>query len=238
MGIAVDDDVAKEVEQFGGAVAPRLEPEQLGGGVDQGSRRLAGGELRVGDNVLEEGDVRLDAANPEFAQRSPGAVQGDVIALAAGDGLHQQGVVEWGDDRAGVAHAAIEANAEAAGGAIGHDPAVVGNELVLGILGRDPALDRVAVPRNLRLARHADLVRVQAVSLGDQDLGADQVEAGDDLGHGVFDLDPGVHFDEEPLVTVEIVEKLDRARVVVADGPGHPGGRLAEFRDHLLRQAE
>jgi hypothetical protein len=70
---------------------------------------------------------------------------------------------------------------------------------------------------------------VEGVALGDEDLGADEVEAGDDLGDGVFDLDARVHLDEEPLVPVEIVEELDGAGVVVADLAGHAGGGVAEL---------
>jgi hypothetical protein len=47
------------------------------------------------------------------------------------------------------------------------------------------------------------------VPLRDQDLGAHEVEAGDDLGDRVLDLDARVHLDEEPLVAVEVVEELD-----------------------------
>jgi hypothetical protein len=41
---------------------------------------------------------------------------------------------------------------------------------------------------------------VEGVALRDEDLGADEIEAGDDLGDGVLDLDARVHLDEEPLV--------------------------------------
>jgi hypothetical protein len=79
---------------------------------------------------------------------------------------------------------------------------------------------------------------VQRVALRDQDLGADEVEAGDDLGDGVLDLDARVHLDEEPLVAVEVVEELDRAGVVVADLLGHARGGLAKLRTILFGAAE
>jgi hypothetical protein len=68
VGVAVDDDLAEEGEELGGAVAAGLEGEELGRGVDQRGGGAAGTERGVGDDVLEEGDVRLDAADTEFAQ--------------------------------------------------------------------------------------------------------------------------------------------------------------------------
>ena len=76
------------------------------------------------------------------------------------------------------------------------------------------------------------------MALGDEDLGPHKVQAGDDFRHRVLHLDAGVHLDKEPLVAVEIVEELDRARVVVADLPGQSGGRIAEFLDDILGQSE
>ena len=66
--VAVDDDVAQEVQQLGGPVAARFEVVQLRGVVDQGGGGAAFGEDRVVDDVLEEGNVGLDAANAEFPQ--------------------------------------------------------------------------------------------------------------------------------------------------------------------------
>ena len=55
-------------------VAARFEGEQLRRVVDEGGRRLAAGERRVLDQVFEERDVRLDAADAEFAQGAVGAL--------------------------------------------------------------------------------------------------------------------------------------------------------------------
>ena len=77
----------------------------------------------------------------------------------------------------------------------------------------------------------ADLRAVQRVALRDQDLRAHEVEAGDDLGDRVLDLDARVHLDEEPLVAVEIVEELDGARVVVAISRAMPRRRVAQLAD-------
>ena len=56
-------------KQARGAVAPLGELEQLGRGVDKARGALAGLELRVVDDVFEEGQVGRHAADAEFAQR-------------------------------------------------------------------------------------------------------------------------------------------------------------------------
>ena len=238
MRVAVDDHVAQEIEQLGGPVLAAAEGEELRRGVDQCGRRLATAELGVQDDVLEERDVGLDSADSELRERPVHAVHGDLVRLAGGDHLHEHRVVEGRDHRARIAHAAVEPDAEAAGRAVGEDLAVVGGELVLRILGGHPALDGVAVARHLILHRHAHLLGVQRVALGDEDLRPDQVEAGDDLGDRVLHLDARVHLDEEPLVPLEIVQELHRARIVVADLTGQARGRVAEFLDHVLGQPE
>ena len=66
---------------------------------------------------------------------------------------------------------------------------------------------------------------------GDQDLLADDVDAGDHLGHAVLDLDPGVHLEEEVLLAD--LHPLDRAGAAVADRGGGVGGDLADPLAHL-----
>ena len=121
-----------------------------------------------------------------------------------------------GDDRAGVRRAAIEANAEAGGGAVGGDPPVVGDEAVERVLGGDPALHRVAAQRDVAL-RRAGVVRPVAdgPAFGDADLGPHQVDARHLLGDGVLHLDARVDLDEVEAAGVEIVQEFHRARVEV-----------------------
>ena len=54
---------------------------------------------------------------------------------------------------------------------------------------------------------------MQRVALGDQDLALDDVDAGDDFGDGVLDLDARVHLDEEELAAVQIEQEFDRAGI-------------------------
>src|SRR5207302_98664 len=87
--------------------------------------------------------------------------------------------------------AAIEPDAEAGGGAVGGEAAVVGDEAVFGIFGGDARLDGDAARVDVLLARDAHRLFVELVILRDEDLRFDDVDAGDDLGDGVLDEDVG-----------------------------------------------
>ena len=131
------------------------ECEQLRRLVDE-ARGVAGvAELRMVDDVFEERQVGRDAADAEFAQRPVHARDRLGRRRRPGGDLLQQRIVEARDDRAGIGGAAVEPDAEAGGAAIGGDAAVVGDEVLLGVLGGDAALERVAVEPDLALARHA-----------------------------------------------------------------------------------
>ena len=57
---------------------------------------------------------------------------------------------------------------------------------------------------------------------GDQQLLLDDVDAGDELGHGVLDLQARVHLQEHVVLARRVDEALDSARVLVVDGLGGP----------------
>src|SRR6266446_2952096 len=78
-----------------------------------------------------------------------------------------------------------------------------------GVLGIDPAFDGVAGNRDVAL------VELEVRAVGDANLFADEVEAGDQFGHRMLDLKPGVHFDEIELPV--LIEKLDGSYPKVAD---------------------
>ena len=59
------------------------------------------------------------------------------------------------------------------------------------------------------------LLERQRLAGGDADLRFDQVDAGDQLGHGMLDLDAGVDLDEVEVVGL-IDDELDGAGVGVA----------------------
>src|SRR4029077_3043881 len=76
------------------------------------------------------------------------------------------------------------------------------------ILGVDPAFDGMAVEANVLLLERKRRAR------GDADLLDDEVDAGDHLGHGMLDLEPGIHLDEEELPA--LVQELDSAHAAIA----------------------
>ena len=193
---------------------------------------LAAAEGIVADDVFQEGDVGLHSADAELAEGAVHPLAGGLEVAAHRGELHQHRVVERRDHRAGVAGARVEADPEAGGGAVVEDAAVVGREAALRVLGGDAALDGVAVARDLGLLGNGDLRAEQRVAFCDENLRADEVDAGDALGHRMLNLDARVHLDEEPVLLVHVVEELDGAGVVVADalGEGHRG--FTEFLAH------
>ncbi|MBD5803263.1 hypothetical protein AZOA_26990 [Azoarcus sp. Aa7] len=78
--------------------------------------------------------------------------------------------------------------------------------------------------------------RADARAFGDADLRLDDVHAGDLLGDGVFDLDPGVHFDEVEGTGVGVHEELDRAGVGVICGAAEFQRGIAQLRAASLLQ--
>ena len=87
----------------------------------------------------------------------------------------------------------------------------------LGIFGGDTALDGVAPSGDVRLTLNVDFVGIEGIAFGDEDLSLDNIDAGDQLGDGMFHLNPRIHFDEV-VITVFINEKLDGAGTAVFDG--------------------
>ena len=102
------------------------------------------------------------------------------------------------------------------------DRARAGPKVVHGILGIDPALDRVPANHDVILPE------AQGQSLRDPDLFADQVNAGHHLGDSVLDLDAGVHFNEI-VAAVPIRHELDGAGVHTARRAGGGQGRGAHL---------
>ena len=74
---------------------------------------------------------------------------------------------------------------------------------------------------------------MQLVALRDQDLRADDVDAGDHLGDRVLDLHARIDLDEEPLARIHVDEKLDRAGVVVAGCARKLDGGIRELAADL-----
>ena len=94
---------------------------------------------------------------------------------------------------------------------------------VYGILGVDAALDRVAAPHDVALAER------ELAAGGDEDLLLHDIDAGDELGDRMLDLDARVHLDEEELAV--LVQELERAGAAVADLAAGVDAALADARE-------
>ena len=93
------------------------------------------------------------------------------------------------------------------------DLADAGQEVVERVLGGDSALDSPAAGLDVFLCV------AEWLAGRDPELVGHEVGAGDHFGHGVLDLEAGVHL-EEVVVAFVIEQELDGAGVGVVAGPG------------------
>src|SRR5450759_2329392 len=202
--------------------------------VHQSGVVAAGHELRVVEQLDEEGQVVLRPLDSKRPYGRPGPVQRLRPVRAVHAELGQQRVVVHGHGVT-LAVPGVEPDALAPGRLPDADPARSGQE-PLRVLGVDPQLQGVAFSR--------DAVRVEADrgAGGNSQLLLDQVDAGDQLGDRVLDLQPGVHLQEHELRHVGATrdQTLDGAGVAVADrfprlhrGGEHP---LAQLRSNPRRR--
>ena len=190
---------AVEPAGVGHAVAQLRAAEQLE------QEALVGGALverdhRVGDRAAQARD-RLLARAP------------------VGDDLGDHRV-EVRRDGVALGDAGVDADARPARQAQQRDPAGRGREAARRVLGVEADLDRVAARRR-RLA-------LQPPAGGDVELQADEIDAGDHLGHGVLDLQPRVDLHERELPALRLVEELGRAGAAIAGRAGEPHGRVRQ----------
>ncbi len=202
---------------------------------------LAGQEGGVTERAGEEVPVGGDPVDAGPGQR--GGQGGG--RLGAGGGVHddlgQHGVVV-GTDHAARFHPAVHPDhaVELHGGVDGHrgvqlvQDRAAHLEAVEGSRGGKPPLGRVlgveagldGVPLRTVLHRVVHLGG-QGGAPGDQQLEADQVEAGHGLGHRVLHLQSGVHL-EEVRVAPPVEDELHRAGVDIAHGLGGGHGRVRQ----------
>ena len=79
---------------------------------------------------------------------------------------------------------------------------------------------------------------MQSVALRDQNLRAHDVDSGNDFGHGMLDLNARIHLDKEPLIGVDIEQKLNSSRVVVTDFARDAHRGVAQFLSRLRIQID
>ncbi len=184
--------------------------------VDEGRAELGGLEVLIGKEPAQEVDVGRDTADLELGQRPRRPLDGRLEIAAAAGQLGQERVEVRVDRRTRVGRAAIEPDSGSAGRTVGRDLTRVGPEAVGRVLGRDPALQR-RTPQHDLVLRQPQLGQGRAG--GDPHLRLDEVDIGDLLGHGVLDLDAGVHLDEDPIALV-VEQELDRPGTRVVDRLG------------------
>ena len=187
----------------------------------------------------QERDVGDDAANVGLLQPAVEPLDRGLAGRRPRDHLGQHGVVVG---RHGIAIAITGIDPQAVDGigrAPGPDPADRRHEILLRVFRIDPRLDGVAVQLDLVLRQR------QLFAERHPQLPLHQVDAGDQFGHGMLDLQAGVHLDEEHFLAVG--DEFDGAGADIV----HRGGGLARggadglalrgierrrrrFLDHLL----
>ena len=202
------------VRHVGGGEAVRV---MLG---DEAGVEVAGHELRVRQQRRLERDVALHALDDEAIERLTHAGDGIRAVLAVHDQLGDHRVVEHRDlatvDDAGIDTHAMRDRGLALlqvrrGRRKAHQATGGGQEAAERVFGVDAALHGPA------FALHVGLRKAQLLARGHADHLFDQIEAGDQLGHRVLDLQARVHLQE-----VEVL--------VLADHELHRAGRLVLHR--------
>lgn len=90
---------------------------------------------------------------------------------------------------------------------------------------------------DLILGRNVDRRLVKFKSLCDKDLRFNNVDTRHLLGHGMFDLNTGVDFDEEKITSVCVNQKLNRSRSDIISTFHQSNGRFADVLAELSGQA-
>ena len=238
----VDCDLCQPAQQLGAAVGRGMSGQQFWSLIDEGRRDIAGHEVLVLQNRLEERNIGADTPNPKLGQCPPSAGDCRLEGPSAGNELDQHGVEVGADLHADVDGPAVEADACATGGPVGGDRPGVRPETIRRILCGDPALQRCAVDPNHILG---ETKIAQALARGNAHLGLHQIDVGDLLGDGVLDLDPWIHFDEDVLARTlsfgfdqelhspraGVVDRLGKTHRVVAERLSQLGRNVRSRRD-------
>ena len=190
--------------------------------LQKGRIEATGPEVRILHDLLQERDRRLDPAQDEFFERAVHAADGFLPSAAPHRELGQESVIVR-RNRVILIDRAVNANPDAARRQVGCDRPGGRAEVVPRVLGIDPALDGVALERDVLLS---DFKRLSG---RDRDLRPHNVHGGDLLGDGVLHLDTRVHLDEV-VASLLVEKKFHGARVVVIHGPGDGDGRLTHLR--------
>ena len=144
-GMPVYRDIGDIGQDLGRPVAPFLEGEEVGRGVDEFGGIAVIQKGRMFQQVDDKLDVRRHAADAKLAQRPVHARNRLFRRLGMGGYLDQKAVIMAGDHAARIGRAAIQTDAIAGGRTIGGQAAIVGDEIVQRVFGGDAALHGMAV---------------------------------------------------------------------------------------------
>ena len=208
---------------------------------DEAGRECAGTPARMLHDGREKRNVVADAVDIERVQRLRLGVDRRRARTRMGDELGDHRVVVERDlaafvDTGVVAHGHA-VNLGLGGRPVAGEPADRRQEIAIRILGVDAALHRPAGEL------HVALLDAEWFAGGNPDHLLDKIDAGDELGDRMLDLEPRVHL-QEIKAAVLPGDELDGAGEIVADRLGerdcllaHAGARcLVEQRRRRLLQ--
>src|ERR1700730_1540699 len=183
-------------------------------------------DVGVAHQCLEQGNCRIDAVDDEFIERAAKLHQRLVAVAPMHDELADERIVVW-RNRVPSIDRAIDAHAKAAWRMVIGDLARRGPE-GCGMLGIDPAFDRMPLKDNFLLGQR------QGGARGNSYLLVDEIDPGDHFGYRMLDLNPCIHFDEIKFAI--FVEKLDGAGAGITEFAHRACTNFADFQ--ALRRIE
>ena len=235
VGIAIDGRIADIFEELRATVLDDGQVEQFRMVIDEVDVVRTSDKFRTLEDVDQEADVGLDAADTKFLEDAEHLLSGFFMGQAISRRLDQQRIVVRRDDGAGIGIAAVEADAEAAAAAVYHDLARIRHEVVHRVFCRDTALDGIAQAADVVLGFDADFIAVQGIAFSDFDLGLYDVDARNHFRDGMFDLYARVDFDEVKF-TVRRDQKFDSTGIDVMDVLHQFQGCVADLLAQFDRQ--
>ena len=176
-----------------------------------------GADVRMRHQRRQEGNVGDDAANVGLLKPAIEPLDRGFAGRRPRDHLGQHGVV-MRRDRIALAISGIDAQAVGClRHAPGPDAADRRHEILVRVFRIDPRLDGVAVQPDLVLRQR------QLFAERDPQLPFHEIDAGDQFGHGMLDLQARVHLDEEHVLAVG--DEFDGAGADIIDRARPPCAR-------------
>ena len=188
--------------------------------IERVDARRAIADDRLSDQPAQEPQVRDESEDRGVVEGRRQPCQGLVAVGAPRDDLREHRVEAAADLGAHV-DAGVDPDPVADRPAERLDAAGRRQEPILGILRIQADLDRMAG------RPHVALLETERFTGRDPELVGDQVSPGDELGHGMLHLEPGVHLHEGRLASF-VDEELARAGVHVSDRARERERRLAQ----------